>query len=180
MIFEDLNLMGAACITPEPNTDQRGFFARIFCDEQFLSRNMNTTWRQINNSLSNEVGTLRGLHLQMSPYSEVKLVRCISGRIWDVIVDLRSGSLTYSQWYGCELTAENRKMMYVPEGFAHGFITLAPDSEIIYFVSEPYRKSAERTIAWDDPEIGIKWPMQPKVISSKDKQGLNLNKFEEI
>ena len=170
MHFRENHLKGSYLISLDPVNDQRGFFARYFCKDEFHSHNLNTNWVQVNNSLSVDVATLRGLHFQKNPHSEVKLVRCVQGAIWDVIVDLRKDSLTYGQWIGEELSANNRNMFYVPEGFAHGFITLAQNSEIIYHVSKPYNKEAEQTLIWNDPQINIKWPLQPKIISEKDQR----------
>lgn len=169
MIFNEANLKGAFIIDLEKREDERGFFARFFCEREFLSNGLNTKWVQVNNSLSLSKGTLRGLHFQQSPFSEVKLVRCIRGAIWDVIVDVRQNSITYGKWFAAELTSENRSMMYVPKGFAHGFISLVDDSEILYMVSAPYNPSSERTLRWNDPFHKIIWPCDPIVISEKDK-----------
>jgi dTDP-4-dehydrorhamnose 3,5-epimerase len=171
MKFSPTPLFGSYLIDLEPRGDERGFFARYFCEQEFAANGLNTRWVQINNSLSTESGTLRGLHFQRPPHAEVKLVRCLKGAIWDVIVDLREDSETYGQWFGAELSASNRTMMYVPEGFAHGFVSLLPDSEILYLVSEFYTPEAEGTLLWNDPVVGIKWPITPVVISDKDANG---------
>jgi dTDP-4-dehydrorhamnose 3,5-epimerase len=175
MIFKETDLKGSYLVDIEPKNDSRGFFARYFCEREFSSLGLNTTWRQINNSLTINTGTLRGLHFQVPPHSETKLVRCVQGSIWDVIVDLRAESPCYGQWFGTELSAENRRMMYVPPGFAHGFISLQPRSEIIYLVSTYYNPDAERTLLWCDEDASISWPIEPKEISPKDSQGLPLS-----
>lgn len=169
MIFNKTNLEGAYTIELEKREDERGFFSRFFCQEEFSNHNLETNWVQANNSLSTNIGTLRGLHFQQAPHSEVKLIRCIKGSIWDVIVDIRKNSPTYGSWFGSELTSDNRRMMYVPKGFAHGFISLEEASEILYLVSEPYNPLFERTLKWNDIFHGIKWPIEPTTISDKDK-----------
>ena len=171
MIFTETCLKGNFLIDLEPRADERGFFARYFCEGEFFEHNLNTRWVQINNSMSREVGTLRGLHFQRSPHAEVKLVRCLRGAIWDVVVDLREGSKTFGKWFGATLSDQNRSMMYVPRGFAHGFVSLQPDSEILYLVSDFYAAESEVTLAWHDPDVGIHWPIKPKVISDKDSRG---------
>ena len=169
MKFTETKLGGSFLIDLEKREDERGFFGRYYCQNEFSERDLNTTWVQINNSSNKYQGTLRGIHFQRAPYSEVKLVRCIKGAIWDVIVDLRNHSETFGQWYGAKLTEENRTMMYVPKGFGHGFITLQDSSEIIYLVSDFYNPDSEGDLHWSDPDVGIKWPLQPKIISSKDR-----------
>ena len=168
MKFTQLSLAGAYLIEPEKKGDERGFFARYFCANEFENMGLNTNWPQINNSFSGEAGTLRGLHFQLEPSAEVKLVRCVQGSIWDAIVDIRPRSPTFGQWYAHELSSENRLMMYVPKGFAHGFQSLTENSEIIYLVSEPYNANLERNISWNDPQIAITWPSTPTVISERD------------
>jgi dTDP-4-dehydrorhamnose 3,5-epimerase len=168
MIFTELPLRGAYRIDLSKKEDERGFFARFFCEKEFQGKRLNTQWVQMNNSMSKLRGTIRGLHFQYPPYAEVKLVRCFRGAIWDVIVDIRKDSDTYGKWYGTELNEENRSMMYVPKGFAHGFISLTDNSEILYLVSTPYTQSAEGTLRWNDPFQGIHWPIEPVVISEKD------------
>ncbi len=168
MIFKETSLQGAYLIDLDKREDERGFFARYYCQDEFIENNLEANWKQVNNSLSIEKGTLRGLHFQQAPYSEVKLVRCVKGSIWDVIVDVRINSLTYGKSFAAELNAENRTMMYVPKGFAHGFISLEENSEILYLVSEAYNPKFERTLKWDDPFHDVKWPISPIVISEKD------------
>ena len=174
MRFQQTYLKGSYLISLDLLEHERGFFARTFCKEAFSETGINTSWEQINNSLSHSKGTLRGLHMQKEPHSEIKLVRCISGTVWDVIVDLRKNSETYGQYFAEELSAVNRKMMYVPKGFAHGFVSLKDSSEIIYLVSTPYHPESEETILWNDPDIGIKWPTKISLISEKDTRGKKL------
>jgi dTDP-4-dehydrorhamnose 3,5-epimerase len=168
MKFTPLFLPGAYLVDLSKKEDQRGFFARYFCEKEFAAHSLNTNWQQINNSMSSFKGTIRGLHFQHPPYTEVKLVRCLRGAIWDVIVDIRNDSLTYGKWYGTELNEDNRTMMYAPEGFAHGFISLSDYSEILYMVSSPYNQISEGILRWNDPFHGIKWPIAHTVISDKD------------
>jgi dTDP-4-dehydrorhamnose 3,5-epimerase len=149
--------------------DERGFFARFFCAEEFSEHCLETSFVQINNSLSKDRGTLRGMHYQLEPAAEVKVLRVLQGSLWDVILDLRRGSATFGQWFGEELTADNRRMVYVPRGFAHGFVTLAADTEVLYLVSAPFTPELERGIRWDDARFGIGWPLEPVVISDKDR-----------
>jgi dTDP-4-dehydrorhamnose 3,5-epimerase len=170
MKFRELPLKGAYTIDLEKHEDDRGFFARYWCQKEFDKIGMDTSIVQINNSLSRKRGTLRGLHFQRPPKSETKILRCICGAIWDVIVDVRVNSPTYGQWFGTELNAENRIMMYVPKGFAHGFISLTDESEIIYLVTELYSSIHEDTLRWDDPFHGIEWPIEPTVLSDKDAE----------
>ena len=170
MIFKPLPLEGAHLIHLEKYSDERGFFARSFCKDEFKKAGLESDWVQVNNSLSRKKGTLRGLHFQRPPQSEVKMVRCIKGAIWDVIVDIRKGSSTYGEWVGAELNEENRDMMYVPQGFAHGFISLSENSEILYMVSSRYNPELEGTLRWDDSFHGIEWPLEPVIISEKDSK----------
>ena len=177
MKFQQTNLKGSYLINLDLLEDERGFFARSFCKDEFKKRGLNTSWVQINNSLSHCKGTLRGLHMQREPHSEIKLVRCISGAIWDVILDVRKDSKTYGQYFAEEISSDNRKMMYVPKGFAHGFISLTNNAEIIYLVSTPYHPGSEATILWDDPDVGIEWPVKISKISEKDNKGIRLKSF---
>jgi dTDP-4-dehydrorhamnose 3,5-epimerase len=161
-------LPGAHLIAPEPRGDSRGFFARIYCSDEFSAAGLETSFVQVNNSLSATAGTLRGMHYQLPPDAEVKLVRCIKGSLWDCIVDLRPDSPTSGKWFGVELNADNRLMLYVPRGFAHGFVTLTDDTEAIYMVSAGYAPQSERGLRWNDPAFGIQWPRQPVELSDKD------------
>ncbi len=180
MIFKETKLKGNYLINLDLKEDERGFFARYYCEKEFSQKGLNTKWVQVNNSASKEVGTLRGLHYQREPNAEVKLVRCLRGAIWDVVVDLRYKSETFGKWFGVKLTDENRTMMYVPKGFAHGFVSLEPNSEILYLVSDFYSLDTEGSLLWSDKQVGIDWPINPKVISSKDSLGDSLAKTEPI
>jgi dTDP-4-dehydrorhamnose 3,5-epimerase len=164
VIFTETPLDGVWVIDLERRGDERGFFARVFDDGEFGARGLATHWVNVNNSLSAQRGTLRGMHYQLAPASEVKLVRCIRGALFDVALDLRTG-----QWFGVELTAENRRMLYVPEHCAHGFLTLADDTEALYLTSAHYSPEHERGARWDDPAYGIDWPFVPAVLSDKDR-----------
>lgn len=168
MIFTPTRLTGAYLIDIEPRQDERGFFARAWCQEEFEAHGLNTRPVQANVSFNKRKGTLRGLHYQLAPHAETKLVRCTRGAIWDVMVDLRSDSTTYRQCIGAELTADNHRMLYVPEGFAHGFLTLGDDVEVTYQVSQVYTPGAERGLRWNDPALGVEWPAPVQVISEKD------------
>src|SRR5262245_54927509 len=169
MIFTETPLRGAYLIDLEKRGDDRGFFARTFCENEFAKHNLSTRFVQVNNSLSATRGTLRGMHYQLAPKAETKLVRCIKGGLHDVILDLRKDSPTFGKWFGADLTAENRRMMYVPKGFAHGFITIEDATEAFYFVDEFYAPQNERGVRWNDPKFGIKWPFEPTVLSDKDR-----------
>jgi dTDP-4-dehydrorhamnose 3,5-epimerase len=175
MKFHPIGLQGACLIELEKRGDDRGFFARLFCEREFGDKGLETRFVQVNNSLSGRCGTLRGLHYQLPPAAEVKIVRCVRGALYDVIVDLRPSSPTYRGWFGAELTAENRTMLYVPRGFAHAFLTLTDDVEAIYLVSCFYSPENERGVRWNDPCIGISWPVQPQEISEKDRNWPDLN-----
>ena len=169
MIFRQTSIPGSYIIELEKRGDERGFFARAFCVNEFKDCGLVTDILQVNNSLSAQKGTLRGMHYQLAPRAETKIVRCIRGSLWDCIVDLREGSSTFGHWFGAELSAENRRMMYVPKGFAHGFLTLEDNTEAFYFVDEFYSPEAERGLRWDDAKFGIEWPIDPVVISDKDR-----------
>ena len=168
MIFEQTPLQGAYVIRLKQLKDERGFFARSFCRQEFENHGLNSKIVQANVSYNKKKGTLRGIHYQISPYEETKLVRCTCGSIYDVIIDLRRDSPTYKQWFGVELTAKNHAMLFVPESFGHGFQTLEDHTEITYMVSQFYTPGSERGIRWDDPVFGIQWPTDVQVISSKD------------
>lgn len=169
MIFSETPIEGAYLIDLEKRGDERGFFARAFCEKEFEARRLATRFVQANDSLSAQKGTLRGMHYQLPPRAETKVVRCIRGALHDVVLDLRPGSRTFGQSFGAELTAENRRMMYLPKGCAHGFITLADDTEALYLVDEFYAPERERGVRWDDPRFGIRWPIPPGVLSDKDR-----------
>jgi dTDP-4-dehydrorhamnose 3,5-epimerase len=169
MIFTETKLPGAFIIEIEKREDERGFFARAWCKKEFEAYGLNLDWVQANLAFSKRRGTLRGMHYQVAPYEEAKLMRCIRGAIYDVIIDLRPDSPTYKQWLGGELTADNHKMLYVPEGFAHGYQTLMDNIETFYQVSQFYSPESERGLRYDDPAFGIEWPIDVQVISDKDK-----------
>ncbi len=170
MRFTETLVTGAYVVEPEPRGDERGFFARLWCQAEFAERGLDATFVQCNSSFSPGRGTLRGLHYQMSPFQDVKLIRCIKGAVFDVLVDLRRDSATYLRWFGIELSEQNRKMVYVPAECAHGYLTLEENSEVIYPVSQFYRPEAERGIRWNDPLFGIEWPLQgARTISAKDQ-----------
>ena len=169
MKFTETKLKGAFIIEIEKLEDHRGFFARAWCQNEFKDHGLTARVAQANISSNKKRGTLRGMHYQLSPYEETKLVRCTRGAIYDVIIDLRPASPTYGQWFSVELTAENYKMLFVPENFAHGFQTLEDDTEVTYQVSQFYTPNSERGLRWDDPAFSIKWPMDVQVISDKDK-----------
>lgn len=170
MIFRETKLKGAYVIELELLEDERGFFARSFCQKEFEEHGLNSHIAQCNISYNKKEGTLRGMHYQEAPYEEAKLVSCIRGMIYDVIIDLRPDSSTYCQWVAVELNAENYKMLYVPEGFAHGFQTLEDSTEVFYRMSEFYHPECAQGVRWDDPKFNIEWPkVEDRIISSKDK-----------
>ena len=176
MIFTPVPVAGAFLVDLEPRTDPRGSFARAFCRSEFADAGISMEIRQCNLATTVNAGVVRGLHYQAAPYGEAKLMRCIRGAIYDVILDLRLESPTYKHWFGVELTADNRKALYVPEGFAHGYLTLVDDSEVFYPVSQFYTPGAERGVRWDDPAFAINWPTERilsaggnLVLSDKDK-----------
>jgi dTDP-4-dehydrorhamnose 3,5-epimerase len=168
MIFTPTRLSGAYRIDLTRHQDERGFFARAWCQKEFEEAGLVSRIVQVNLSRSFKQGTLRGLHYQAAPYAETKVIRCTRGAIWDAIVDVRPASPTFKQWLGLELTADNYTMLYVPEGFAHGFITLTDDVEVTYQVSQFYTPGAERGIRWNDPALSVEWPEPVSVISEKD------------
>lgn len=170
MFFTETELAGAYIIDLDRREDNRGFFARTWAQEEFEAHGLNTRVVQANMSYNHTRGTLRGMHYQRAPYAETKLVRCVQGAIYDVIIDLRPESATYKRWIGVELTAENRRALFIPEGFAHGFQTLADNSDVTYQVSEFYTPGAEGGIRYNDPAFEIQWPLEVTVISEKDKQ----------
>ena len=168
MIFNETKLKGSYIIDIEKTNDKRGFFARTWDKNIFEQKGLNSNLAQCNISFNKKKGTLRGMHYQIAPYEETKLVRCTRGKIFDVIIDLRQESSTFKQWFGIELSEENHKMIYVPKGFAHGFQTLKNDTEVFYHISEKYIPRYSRGIRWDDKAFKIKWPLKPSIISKKD------------
>ena len=169
MKFHETKLKGAFIIEPELFQDDRGFFARTWCQRESEAVGLRADWLQCNVSFNRVKGTLRGMHYQASPWKEIKLVRCSRGAIYDVIIDLRRQSATYKHWIGVELTAENYRMVYVPKGFAHGFLTLRDESEVFYQMSQFYSLEHARGVRWDDPAFGIKWPIGVSVITERDR-----------
>lgn len=168
MIFHETKLNDAFLIELQRRGDERGFFARTMCREEFAAHGMQTEYVQQNMSVSADRGTLRGMHYQMKPLGEAKLIRCVRGAIVDIIVDIRAESSTYLQHQAFELNEDNKHQLYVPPGFAHAFLTLSDNVEVTYLVSSPYTPSAERGLRYDDPSLGISWPIPVTTISEKD------------
>jgi dTDP-4-dehydrorhamnose 3,5-epimerase len=169
MIFTPLALKGAFIIDLERQQDERGFFARTWCQREFESHGLGMQWVQCNISFNRRKGTLRGMHYQIAPYAETKLVRCTRGAMYDVLLDLRRDSLTFTQWQAVELTATNGRMLLIPEGFAHGFQTLAHETEVFYQMSQFYAPEYARGVRWDDPIFQISWPEAKRIISERDR-----------
>lgn len=169
MIFTPTRLNGAFVIELRTIEDERGFFARSWCQREFIEHKLDARLVQCNISYNAKKGTLRGMHYQLPPCAEAKLVRCTRGAIYDVVIDLRPSSATFLQWYAAELSAENRKAMYVPEGFAHGFQTLQDDSEVFYQMSEFYAPEYAGGMRWNDPQFNIIWPLTVSAISPRDQ-----------
>ena len=175
MIFNETSLQGVFVIEPEILTDERGAFARIFCQNEFKNHGLDPNISQCSISLNKKTFTLRGMHFQKSPHAETKLVRCSRGLIYDVIVDLRPTSPTFMAWISVEVSDDNKRMVYVPEGFAHGFQTLRDNTEVIYQMSQFYSPGHSGGFRWDDPSFNIEWPNEPIVISSKDQSFPDFN-----
>jgi dTDP-4-dehydrorhamnose 3,5-epimerase len=169
MIFHETSIAGVWVLEPERHVDERGFFARTWDGEELAGRGLNGNLAQCSISYNRRRGTLRGLHLQAPPHEEAKLVRCTAGAIFDVAVDLRPSSATFTRWVGRELSAENRLALYVPEGCAHGFVTLADDTEVAYEISAGYAPESARGVRWNDPAFGIDWPVAIGVINERDR-----------
>jgi dTDP-4-dehydrorhamnose 3,5-epimerase len=181
MKFTPTPLAGSYLLNVNPFDDERGSFSRYYCKDAFRQIGHEKEWLQMNHSVTKTRGTLRGMHFQIAPYSEIKMVKCISGAVYDVIIDLRISSGTFLNWYATELSAKNRQMLYIPEGFAHGFQCLTDDCQLLYHHSAYYTPNAEGGIRYDDPMIGIEWPLPAVVISPRDKEHPYLNKnFEGI
>jgi dTDP-4-dehydrorhamnose 3,5-epimerase len=153
-----------------PFSDERGWFGRFFCKEEFAAIGHEKDWVQMNHSFTKDKGVLRGMHFQHAPHREIKMVRCISGAVYDVVVDLRKNSETFLQWFACELSAEKKNLIYIPEGFAHGFQTLSENAELIYLHSEYYKPEAESGLRYDDPRINIQWPLEITQVSDRDQK----------
>ncbi len=168
MKFSDCGLAGALIVDIEPITDERGFFARSYCREEFAAQGIEAPMQQCSVSFNARSGTLRGMHFQANPHAEDKLVRCTLGAVFDVVVDIRPQSATYRRWFGTELSAANRRALFIPPGFAHGFITLTDGAELYYMISAPHVPRASRGFRWDDAAIGIAWPLPPVLISPRD------------
>lgn len=168
MRFMPTALAGAYAIEIDRLEDERGFFARTFCRDEFTDRGLSQSFAQCNISFNARKGTLRGMHFQERPHDEAKLVRCTRGAIYDVIVDIRRNSPTFRAWAGFELTAENRKMLYIPQGFAHGFQTMEDNCEVFYQISETYHPDLARGVRWNDPAFAIKWPIAVPFVSHRD------------
>jgi dTDP-4-dehydrorhamnose 3,5-epimerase len=166
--FIETPLRGAYVLELERHEDERGFFARLWCEEEMRSRGLDTRVAQCNLSFNPRRGTLRGMHFQAAPHGESKIVRCTRGAIYDVIVDLRGGSPTRGRWFGAELDAESRRALYIPQEFAHGFLTLQDDCEVFYQMGREFVAEAGRGVRWNDPAFGIEWPFAPAVISARD------------
>jgi dTDP-4-dehydrorhamnose 3,5-epimerase len=178
MRFSELRLAGAYAIELDIREDERGFFARFLCEDVLASHGLQTHWPQMNTSFSHAVGTLRGLHFQRPPMADAKIVRCIAGAVFDVIVDLRAGSETFGQWVSLELKAKNRNMVYIPAGFAHGFQTLLADTELLYLHSAPFSPEHDAGIHHSDPALSIEWPMPPAFVSPRDRSLPRLAEME--
>ena len=170
MKFMPTEIAGVWLIVPEPVEDERGSFARLFCRREFESHGLNAELAQCSASFSKRKGTLRGLHYQSEPHGEDKLVRCTRGALYDVAADIRPNSESYRRWCGFELSADNRTMLYIPRGVAHGFLTLADETEIFYQMSQFYHPESARGVRWDDLSLAIRWPMPPAIISDRDRK----------
>jgi dTDP-4-dehydrorhamnose 3,5-epimerase len=168
VLFTETRVPGVFIVEPERLEDERGFFARTWCPGEFEAHGLNPQLAQCSISYNRKKGTLRGMHYQAAPHAEAKLVRCTMGAIYDVALDLRPQSPTFKQWVSAELTAENRKMLYIPEGLAHGFQTLTDDAEVFYQISEPYHPESAGGVRWNDPAFGIQWPLPLTAISPRD------------
>ena len=169
MIFKETALKGAYLITPEPHEDERGFFARTFCEERLKAAGIFFHIAQINLSMNKKKGTLRGMHYQSKPFEEAKIVQCMQGALYDVILDLRADSASFKKWCAVALSQGNRRLLYIPEGFAHGFQSLEDDTEVLYLMSKPYHPEAASGFSWHDPAFGIEWPLENPILSEKDK-----------
>ena len=177
MHFKERKLKGVFEIILNPHVDNRGFFMRTFDEDLFKQNGLERKWLQENHSRSEKKGIIRGLHFQLPPFSETKLVRCIKGTILDVFVDLRENSDTFGRWESIELSEKNKKMIFIPRGFAHGFCTLSHFSEVVYKVDNFYSPEHELGILWNDDELQIKWPVSKPILSEKDKKNLSLKEF---
>ena len=169
MRFVTTSLTGVFVIEPELRADERGFFARTWCRDEFVGQGLATNWVQCNVSFNHQAGTLRGMHWQAAPFEEIKLVRCTRGAAYDVVLDMRPESATFRKWVGVEITAENHRAVYIPAGCAHGFQTLTDATELFYYMSEFYHPETARGVRWDDPAFGIVWPTcDARIIAARD------------
>lgn len=169
MLFQTTPLPGVFILEPERKEDDRGFFARTWCEKEFAAHGLETRFVQCSISFNHKSGTVRGMHYQAPPHEETKVVRCTAGAIYDVVLDLRTGSPTYGIWTAAELTATNRRAFYIPKGCAHGLQTLADDTDILYMISEAYVQESSRGVRWDDTAFGIQWPLAVTCISDRDR-----------
>lgn len=177
MKFSPARLSGIWIIDLELRADDRGFLARTYCEREFSLHGLNTRWPQCNLTLTKERGMIRGMHFQAEPQPEIKLIRCAAGAIFDVVVDVRRESKTFGQWESFELTAENRRTLYVPGGFTHGFQCLVKNCEVFYQMSEVYVPELARGIRWNDPQVDVRWPIENPILSERDR---NLPLFSEL
>jgi dTDP-4-dehydrorhamnose 3,5-epimerase len=168
MKFHPTSLAGCYVVEPIPMSDDRGWFARTFCKKEFAEIGHEGEWVQLNHSFTNSRGTVRGMHFQHAGHAEIKLVRCIAGAVWDVVVDIRKNSPTFLKYFAAEISAANRKMMYIPKGFAHGFQSLTNNAELIYHHSEFFTPAAEAGLRYNDPALGIEWPLEAQRVSQRD------------
>lgn len=168
MRFTETEIAGVVVVDIEPRTDDRGAFARLHCPQEFAAAGHPFTPAQTSLSRNTRAGTLRGMHYQPAPYGETKLVRCVRGRIFDVAIDLRADSPTHRRWTGVELSADNGRALLIPEGIAHGFVTLGDDTDVLYQITPEFEPGHEAGVRWDDPAFGVAWPMKPQVISPRD------------
>jgi dTDP-4-dehydrorhamnose 3,5-epimerase len=175
MTFLETPIGGAWLLEPEPHPDERGLFTRLWCRDELARHGLSADFVQCNASFNPRKGTLRGLHFQAEPHAENKLVSCVRGSVFDVVVDLRVESTTFGRWFGTELTAENRRLMYVPTGCAHGYLTLQDECEVMYPVTETYHPASAGGVRWDDPRLAIAWPIEPAVMSPKDRSWPDLS-----
>jgi dTDP-4-dehydrorhamnose 3,5-epimerase len=169
MQFNPLPIVGAYEILLSPFRDERGVFSRVYCQEELAAIGHTKTIVQVNHSLNKEKATIRGMHFQHAPFAEIKIIRCLKGKVFDVMVDLRRNSVSFLQWHAVELSPDKYNLVYIPEGCAHGFQTLEPDSELLYFHTAAYNRASEGALRYDDPVPGIQWPLPPVNISEKDK-----------
>lgn len=180
MKFQETQLAGVWSIETEPHVDERGFFVRTYCEREFSERGLNTSWLQNNLTLTKKRGAIRGMHYQAEPDPEVKLIRCVTGAVFDVVVDIRKDSETYGRWQSFELSEENAMELYVPGGFAHGFQCLTDDCRLFYQMSSVYDSGLARGVRWDDPELSISWPLEESFLSSRDRELPSFSSLSEV